>query len=84
MRDGSTTIGYLNHLASFDHPEQLAGALSEFSHTHRCHVLHVAHLPHLGKAKSKVSAVQAIVWGDLMENPKGFAVNPIAITIIDV
>src|SRR5665213_1654343 len=57
--DGSATIGYLNHRASFDQPEQLAGTLSELSHTHRCHVQQIAHSAHLGKALSKLSALRS-------------------------
>ena len=52
MRHGSTAISYLNHLAFFDHPEKLAGTLSQFSHTHRCHVQHIAHSTDLGKVTS--------------------------------
>jgi hypothetical protein len=51
LRDGSTTICDLDHLTPFDQPEQLAGTLSELSHTHRRHVLHIAHLAQPGKAE---------------------------------
>lgn len=40
---GSASVRYLDRLTGFDEPEELAGSLTQFPHTNRCHVLVVAH-----------------------------------------